>query len=120
MVRCIDESLALTYRKALEEIQDCTGKDYSTIYMVGGGTNSHLLCQFTANATGCRVVAGPGEATVLGNLVLQLAAAKDVPEIDGLWSARKLIARSEKFDTYEPQDTEAWQEAYQRFLKILQ
>ncbi len=120
VVRCIAESLALTYRKALEEIRDCTGKEYSTIYMVGGGTNSHLLCQFTANATGCRVVAGPGEATVLGNLVLQLAAAEDVPEIDGLWSARKLIARSEKFDTYEPQDTEAWQEAYQKFLKILQ
>lgn len=119
VVRCIDESLAMKYRMALEEIEDCTGKHYDTIYVVGGGTQSKLLCQFTANACGRKVVAGPIEATVLGNLVLQLVAAEDVKEIDSLQAARNLIARSSVIDTYEPQEQEIWDEAYQNFKKII-
>lgn len=120
VVRCIDESLAMKYRMALEEIEDCTGKHYDTIYVVGGGTQSKLLCQFTANACGRRVVAGPIEATVLGNLVLQLVAAEDVKEIDSLQAARNLISRSSVIDTYEPQEQEIWDEAYQSFKKIIE
>ncbi len=115
MVRCIDESLALKYRMALEEIEDCTGKHYDTIYIVGGGTQSKLLCQFTANSCGRRVVAGPVEATVLGNMALQLAA---LGEIKNLKEARDLISRSQNIKEYLPQDVEDWNKAYERFKKL--
>ena len=114
VARCIDESLAMKYRQAIEEIRCCTGKEYQTIYMVGGGTQSQLLCQFTANACGCRVSAGPVEATVLGNVALQLMASG---EISSLSEAREIIRKSQKIRIYEPQDTEAWDEAYVRFQK---
>lgn len=119
VVRCIDESLAMKYRKSLEEIEECTGKHYDTIYIVGGGVQSKLLCQFTANACGRKVVAGPIEATVLGNLVLQLVAAEDVPEIDGLQAARDLIARSQGIEEYEPQDVETWDAAYKKYCELI-
>jgi rhamnulokinase len=119
IVCCIDQSLALKYRMALEEIETCTGKHYETIYIVGGGTQSRLLCQFTANACGRKVVAGPVEATVLGNLVMQLQAAEDVPEISNLQEARDLIARSSKIDEYLPQDSGAWDKAYESFRDII-
>ena len=87
IVRCINESLAFKYRMNLEEIADCTGKTYDSIHMVGGGTQSKLLCQMTADACACRVVAGPVEATVMGNVALQLMAAG---ELDGLREVREL------------------------------
>lgn len=116
IVRCINESLALKYRYAMEEIIDCTGKNYETIYMVGGGTQSKLLCQLTANACHKNVSAGPIEATVLGNVALQLMASGD---IKSLKEARKIIANSQDILRYEPKDTQLWDEAYDRFLKIL-
>ena len=75
--------------------------------MVGGGTQSALLCQFTANACGCRVSAGPIEATVLGNIALQLMASGDIKSIE---EAREIIKRSQDIKIYEPQDKEAWDE----------
>jgi rhamnulokinase len=116
VVRCINESLALKYRMALEEIEDCTSKHYDTVYMVGGGTQSKLLCQLTANSCARRVVAGPVEATVLGNLALQLVALGD---IKNLQEARALIGRSQDITVYEPQDTQKWEEAYIRFQKLV-
>ena len=116
IVCCINQSLAMKYRHAMEEIKDCTGKDYKTVYMVGGGTQSALLCQFTANACGCRVSAGPIEATVLGNIALQLMASGDIKSIE---EAREIIKRSQDIKIYEPQDKEACDEAYERFKKIL-
>ena len=106
----------MKYRHAMEEIKECTGKDYKAVYMVGGGTQSALLCQFTANACGCRVSAGPIEATVLGNIALQLMASGDIKSIE---EAREIIKRSQDIKIYEPQDKEAWDEAYERFKKIL-
>ena len=116
IVRCINESLALKYRKALEEIEDCTGKYYDTIYMVGGGIQSKLLCQLTANVCGRRVIAGPVEATVLGNLVLQLIATG---EVKGLQEARNLIAKSQEIKIYEPKDSEEWNKIYDEFLELI-
>ncbi len=115
IVRCIHESLALKYRIALEEIEECTGKKYETIYMVGGGTQSKLLCQCTANACNRTVAAGPVEATVLGNLVLQLVASGD---IGGTKEARELIAQSQKINIYEPNRGGEWEEAYGRFKSL--
>ncbi len=119
VVCCIDQSLALKYRIALEEIEKCTGKHYDTIYIVGGGIQSKLLCQFTANATGRKVVTGPVEATVLGNLVMQLVAAKDVPEVHNLETARDLIARSTDIAVYEPQNPEEWNKVFDNYKKII-
>lgn len=116
IVRCINESLALKYRKALEEIEDCTEKHYDTIYMVGGGIQSKLLCELTANICGRKVVAGPVEATVLGNLVLQLIATG---EVEGLQAARNLISKSQDIKIYEPKDKEEWDKTYNKFLELI-
>ncbi len=112
-VRCINESLAMKYRYVMEQIEDCTQKNYDTIYMVGGGTNSRMLCQLTANACNKKVVAGPTEATVYGNVALQLIA---LGEISDLTKARECIRNSEDMICYEPQEEQKWSEAYQRFL----
>ena len=99
IIRCINESLALKYRYSLEEIEDCTEKIYSTIYMVGGGIQSELLCQMTANACRSHVSAGPIEATVLGNIAIQLLATG---EIKDLKEAREIIEKSQEIKRYEP------------------
>ncbi len=117
IMRCIYESLAMTYRYALEQIQDCTGKKYRDIHMLGGGTKDTLLCRMTADATGCRIIAGPIEATAMGNVAVQLMAQGDIA---GLAEARKVIAAS--FDTVEylPQEEAPWSEAYLRYREIIE
>jgi len=112
IVRCIHESLALKYRLALEEIKSCTGKSYQVIHMVGGGTQSTLLCQMTANACACPVIAGPVEATVYGNAAVQLLAAGAIKNLE---EARSFIAASEKTVRYEPKDIWKWEKIYQKF-----
>lgn len=112
VVRCIDESLALKYHIAMDEICACTGKTYSAIHMVGGGTQSRLLCQLVADVCGIPVYAGPVEATVYGNLAIQLAAAG---EVRGLSQIRQVIAASEQITVYEPKDMQRWKEIYQRY-----
>lgn len=117
IVRCINESLAFKYRMNLEEIADCTGKTYDSIHMVGGGTQSKLLCQMTADACACRVVAGPVEATVMGNVALQLMAAG---ELDGLKEVRELIQKSPDIAVYEPHTANGTEEAYLRFKAMVE
>lgn len=112
IVRCIDESLALKYHAALDEICACTGKTYTAIHMVGGGTQSGLLCQLVADVCGIPVYAGPVEATVYGNLAIQLAAAG---EVNGLSQIRQVICASEQITIYEPKDTARWKEIYPRY-----
>ena len=115
-MRCVYESLALKYRNVLEGIETCTGKTYPVIHVLGGGTKDRLLCDMTAAATGRTVLAGPIEATVWGNLVLQLIAAGELPDIR---AARTLIAHSETPLRYEPKDADVWDAAYGRFTAIL-
>src|SRR5699024_4586068 len=91
VVRCIDESLALTYQNTLEEISRCTGKTYRAIHLIGGGAQSALLCQMTADACGIPVYAGPVEATVYGNLMMQLLA---LGEVKDLKEARDILKAS--------------------------
>ncbi|MBV7273963.1 rhamnulokinase [Clostridium sp. PL3] len=112
IVRCINESLALKYRYELEKIEECTERKYENIYMVGGGIQSKLLCQMTADACNCKVTAGPVEATVFGNIVLQLIAQG---AIDALEEAKKIVAKSPDIRRYSPQNTSLWNEAYERF-----
>lgn len=117
IVRCIDESLAMKFRYTVECLKDCTGKEYNKIYLLGGGTKSELLCQMTANATGLEVVAGPDEATVLGNMGVQLIGHKEISDITEL---RAAVAGSTNLKHYMPQDTQAWEAAYRTFKDILQ
>ncbi|HIX28926.1 MAG TPA: rhamnulokinase [Candidatus Blautia stercoravium] len=118
IVRCINESLALKYRNSLEEISQCTGKDYEVIYMVGGGTQSKELCQMTADASGRRVSAGPVEATALGNAMIQMMAAGAVENLE---KARSIIRNSQDIKVYEPQEEkrENWERAYRFFMHYI-
>lgn len=113
VVRCIYESIALKYRCALEEIRTCTGKKFSAVHMLGGGTGDKLLCQMTADVCGVNVYAGPKEATVYGNAAMQLMA---IGAIVNQEYARKVISESEAVTCYIPR--EDWFDAYTRFNNI--
>lgn len=116
IVRCIDQSLAVKYRFALEQIEIATGKKYDTLNIIGGGIQSKLLCQLTADVCGRKVVAGPVEATVMGNIALQLMALGEIKDIK---EARKIIANSENVTVYEPQKDENWNEIYKSVKESL-
>lgn len=116
IVRCIYQSLALKYRKTAESIETIIGKDIRTIHVVGGGTKDHFLSQMTADACNMQVIAGPEEATAIGNLMMQAIAAGAV---SSLAEARKIVAASFDVKTYAPSaDRAAWDQAYQRFLAL--
>ena len=114
IMRCIYESLAMKYRETFDKIKECTGKDYPVIHVIGGGTKDTLLCQLTANSCGCEVKAGPIEATVLGNLAVQLISHGEIKDIK---EAREIIAASENVVTYVPQDADKWSENFEKYLK---
>lgn len=115
IVRCIYESLALKYRLALEQTSECTGKSFSSLHLLGGGTKDGFLCQMTADSLDIPVIAGPVEATALGNIILQLVA---LGELESVESGRKLIASSENLTKYIPDRNSEWDKAYNRFINI--
>lgn len=115
IVRCVMESLALKYRYVLEGLEDIIGKKIPKLHIVGGGCKNKILSQFTANAINRPVVAGPIEATSIGNLAVQLIS---LGEVKNLHEARQLIATSFPQEVYMPQNPAAWDDAYERFLKI--
>jgi rhamnulokinase len=116
-VRCIFESLALKYHYVLEKLIALTGHKVDVLHIIGGGSQNRLLCQMTADATGRVVLAGPVEATSLGNAIVQLIT---LGELANIGEARHLIARSSDLVRYEPRNTIAWEHAYQRFLMLIQ
>jgi rhamnulokinase len=115
IVRAVLESLALKYRQVFDELTSLTGRKIDTIHIMGGGSQNHLLNQFTANATGYPVVAGPVEATVLGNSLVQL---NTLGEIKNLAEGRQMVARMKGMKRYEPYDQPEWNESYERFLNL--
>ena len=115
IVRCVLESLALKYRAVIDKIQVISGQMIEVIHIVGGGTQNELLNQFTANATDKTVITGPIEATVLGNAAVQFIA-NDI--ISNIYDARAVIAAMGETCTYQPRDTDKWDAAYQRLLKL--
>ncbi|REJ97548.1 MAG: rhamnulokinase [Planctomycetota bacterium] len=115
LVRCALESLALKYREVLEGIESLTGERIEVIHVVGGGGRNALLNQFTASACGKPVAAGPTEATALGNVLVQARAAG---EIGSLSEIRSVVRDSSEITTFEPRDTNHWDDAYVRFQDI--
>lgn len=114
-VRCVLESLALLYRKTLDQIEDVTGKKLTTLHIVGGGSQNVLLNQFSASATGRVVIAGPVEATAAGNVLIQAIALGHLADLTAL---RAVVKQSFTVETYKPQDSAAWQQAYERFVSL--
>lgn len=116
VVRCIYESLALKYRLTFDGIKDCTDKNYDSINVVGGGVKDGLLSQMTADACNVNVYAGPVEATVLGNVAVQLMASGDIKDIA---EARRIISSSFELKSYAPEDTAEWESAYVKFKNLV-
>jgi rhamnulokinase len=115
VTRTVLESLALKYRRVLESLESLVGTKFQEIQVVGGGSRNDLLNQFTADATGRRVLAGPVEATALGNLVMQMLATRAVASLS---EAREIIATCFPARLFEPKNTDRWEEAYKRFWQL--
>ncbi len=112
IVRCVLESLAMKYRWTTERLESVTHREISLIHVVGGGARNALLCQMTADASRRPVLAGPVEATAIGNVMLQAIA---LGLVESLEEARDLVRRSTDVRAYEPRSTEMWEPAWERF-----
>jgi len=115
-VRCALESLALKYRLVLSWLEELAGSKVQIIHIVGGGSQNELLNQFTADACGLPVVAGPVEATALGNVLVQARSAGGVATLADM---RAIVRASTTLKHYEPRERQAWNDAYGRFRDLL-
>lgn len=116
LIRCALESLAFKYRMVLEWLEELTGTRIEVLHIVGGGCQNESLNQLTADACGRPVVAGPVEATVLGNVLIQ---ARSAGELKSLADLRQVVRESSALKTYEPRATAAWNDAYPRFIDLV-
>ena len=116
-IRCVYDSLAVLYKHALGQLESITGKEYKYIYMIGGGSRNRLVNQFTADATGRTVIAGPVEATALGNAIMQL---RGLGLLRDVWAAREVLAETLELEMYHPQPGADWDTAYTRFTGLIQ
>ena len=115
-IRVVLESLALKYRYVFESLEDLLERSLECIHMVGGGIQNQLLCQFTANACGCPVFAGPLEATAIGNVIMQAIGNGDLATVS---DGRQVVRNSFDPVVYEPADQGSWNEVYERFTELL-
>ena len=113
--RCIFDSLALRYKQVFQWMQEFAPFKLEVLHIIGGGSLNKYLNQFTANATGATVLAGPQEGTAIGNIMLQAKAAHLVNDI---WEMRQIIANSLELVKYEPTDKAIWDQAFLKFQKI--
>lgn len=116
IIRCIFDSLAMKYRYVVEKIEEVRKSPVSSINIVGGGTKEEPLCRLCAAASGKPVWAGPVEATAIGNLLVQAIAMGEIKNLD---QAREVVRRSFEIKCYEPEGTDAFDAAYDRFVSIL-
>jgi len=116
VIRCALDSLALRYRKTVESLDELFGRRHDPIHIVGGGTQNKLLCQLTADATGRTVVAGPIEATAIGNVLVQ---AMGRGYVSSLSEAREIVRNSFELITYKPRECHGLDEVYGRFKQII-
>jgi rhamnulokinase len=116
IVRTALEALALRYRWVLERLEELTGRRMDAIHVVGGGSRNTLLCQWTADSCGRPVIAGPIEATAIGNVLVQMIGLGLVGNLE---QAREIVRESFEVRTYEPADPGRWDEPYRRFAGLL-
>jgi rhamnulokinase len=116
VIRCCLESLAFKYRWVLTKLEQLVGKNLDVIHIVGGGCQNALLCQWTADACGRTVLAGPVEATALGNVLVQMIG---LGLIGSLADAREVVRRSVEVQTYEPRYAENWDQNWHRFAALI-
>jgi rhamnulokinase len=114
-VRCILESLALKYRATLNQLRQLTGRRIAGVHIIGGGSQNRLLCQYAANAMGVPVIAGPVEATAIGNILMQAHA---LGHVGSLAEIRTIVRQSFQPVQYEPNDQAVWNSAYERFSTL--
>lgn len=116
IMRCIYQSLAMKYKHAFNKLAEMSSKEYHRINILGGGIKDKLLCQMASDACNVQVLAGPSEATVMGNIAVVLAA---LGELNGLSEIRRAVSNSTELKKYTPKDNAAWEKAYADFVKIL-
>lgn len=116
IIRCIYESLAMKFRWTIEQLERISGRSLPVINMMGGGAKASMLCQFTANAAGRKVIAGPDEATAIGNITVQLISTGAARTLD---EAKEIMRSSYETKEYIPRDTDQWNLKYREFLKLL-
>jgi rhamnulokinase len=115
LVRCCLESLACRYRWVLERMEAILGRSFNSIHIVGGGSQNQLLCHMTADICRRPVVAGPTEATALGNLLVQLMG---LGELQSLSDLRAVVRASTETSFYDPRPDDRWEDRYAKFLKL--
>ncbi|MBN1642455.1 MAG: rhamnulokinase [Anaerolineae bacterium] len=116
IVRCALESLALRYRWVLGKLEEMMGRTIAAVHIIGGGMQNELLCQFAADAMQRPVIAGPIEATAMGNILMQALA---LGQIASLQEGRAIVRRSFDVREYAPGDRAPWDAAYARYLRLL-
>ncbi|HEY3379859.1 MAG TPA: rhamnulokinase family protein [Armatimonadota bacterium] len=116
VMRCLLESLAFTYRGAVDQLEELKGISIPCLHVIGGGSQNTTLCQWTANALGRPVIAGPTEGTTMGNLLVQLMALGKVRDLAEI---RQIVRQSTDLITYEPVADDAWQSAYAEYRQRL-
>jgi rhamnulokinase len=117
IIRCALEGIALKYRWVLERLEEILGHRLDPLHIVGGGTQNRLLCQFTADAIGRQVISGPIEATAVGNIIVQ---AMGLGYLASLEEGREVVRNSFDVTSYEPTGQPGWDDAYARFLTVLE
>jgi rhamnulokinase len=114
-IRCIFESLAMKYRLTLDSIRSVISYPIEMVHIIGGGANNELLCQYSANALGIPVKAGPTEATAIGNILVQ---AKAMNRLTSLEEIRKMVGNSFETKTFLPEEATLWEVEFEKFRKI--
>lgn len=116
IARCIFESLALRYRQVFDDLAKLCGHELTALHVIGGGSRNDLLNQMTADAIGHNVVAGPSEATAIGNIMVQAIAAGEASSVAEI---RRALSQAPDLKRFSPRNTETWQNAYNKYLKII-
>ena len=116
IMRCIYQSIAMKYKYTFNKLNTVGENTYTRINMLGGGIKDTLLCRMTANATGAEVLAGPTEATVIGNIAVAYYALGEIKDFADI---RSTVSASTDLKRYEPQDTEVWEKAYGEYLNVI-
>lgn len=116
MVRCIFDSLAMKYKFVLEQLRELSPYPIEVLHIIGGGSKNTYLNQLVSNALGIPVIAGPAEATAIGNIMMQARATN---QVQSLADMRMIISASFECVTFYPQETESWNNAYQQYIGVV-